>query len=147
MFHHILVPTDGSARSRRAAEIAFKLARANHARVTAFHVLPEPAAIAAIDAIPTYPLSPAAYKRKAEAAARRLLERIAARAREVHVPCQTEFKRAADPWKAIVGAARARRCDLIVMGSHARRGIEAVVVGSETRGVLTHSKTPVLVCR
>ncbi len=147
MFRHILVPTDGSARSRRAAELAFALARANHARVTAFHVLPEPAALGVIDAIPTYPQSPAAYRRAAEAAARRILERVAARAREVRVPCHTDFARAAAPWKAIVSAARAKRCDLIVMGSHARRGIEAAVVGSETRGVLTHSKTPVLVCR
>jgi nucleotide-binding universal stress UspA family protein len=50
-------------------------------------------------------------------------------------------------YQAIIDAASARTCDLIVMASHGRRGVSAVVLGSETVKVLTHSKIPVLVYR
>jgi nucleotide-binding universal stress UspA family protein len=50
-------------------------------------------------------------------------------------------------YQAIIDAAEARKCDLIVMASHRRRGVSAVVLGSETVKVLTHSKIPVLVYR
>ena len=63
------------------------------------------------------------------------------------VRCGTLFVTNEQPWRAIIRTARSRRCDLILMASHGRRGIAAVVLGSETTKVLTHSKTPVLVCR
>jgi nucleotide-binding universal stress UspA family protein len=53
----------------------------------------------------------------------------------------------ANPWEAIIKTARAKKCDLIVMASHGRRGLQALLLGSETQKVLTHSKVPVLVCR
>jgi len=53
----------------------------------------------------------------------------------------------AQVYQAIIDAASARGCDLIVMASHGRRGVSAVVLGSETVKVLTHSKIPVLVYR
>ena len=53
----------------------------------------------------------------------------------------------AQPWQAIIKSAKKRRCDLVVMASHGRRGLSAIVLGSETTKVLTHSKVPVLVCR
>jgi nucleotide-binding universal stress UspA family protein len=52
-----------------------------------------------------------------------------------------------DPWRAIIKAADSKKCDLIVRASHGRRGLAALLLGSETQKVLTHSKTPVLVCR
>ena len=52
-----------------------------------------------------------------------------------------------DPYRAIIDTAKLKGCDLIVMASHGRRGISAVVLGSETVKVLTHSATPVLVVR
>ena len=54
---------------------------------------------------------------------------------------------AAAPWEAILDAAKKARCDAVVMASHGRRGVAALLLGSETQKVLTHSKTPVLVCR
>jgi nucleotide-binding universal stress UspA family protein len=51
------------------------------------------------------------------------------------------------PWEAIIRTAGARKCDLIVMASHGRRGLAGLLLGSETQKVLTHSKIPVLVCR
>jgi len=51
------------------------------------------------------------------------------------------------PYEAIVLAAERMGCDLIMMASHGRRGVKAVLIGSETQKILTHSKIPVLVCR
>ena len=51
------------------------------------------------------------------------------------------------PYRAIIDAAESKGCDLIVMASHGRRGIAAIVLGSETVKVLTHSKIPVLIHR
>ena len=53
----------------------------------------------------------------------------------------------AQPWSAIINTARSRKCDLVVMASHGRRGLAGLLLGSETTKVLTHSKIPVLVCR
>ena len=63
------------------------------------------------------------------------------------VECQTLHTEHEQVYQAIIEAAEARRCDLIVMASHGRRGVSAVVLGSETVKVLTHSKIPVLVYR
>jgi nucleotide-binding universal stress UspA family protein len=51
------------------------------------------------------------------------------------------------PADAILAVAGKKKCDLICMASHGRRGIEGVLLGSETHKVLVHSKVPVLVCR
>jgi nucleotide-binding universal stress UspA family protein len=51
------------------------------------------------------------------------------------------------PYEAIVNVAEQKGCDLIMMASHGRRGIGALLIGSETQKVLTHSKIPVLVYR
>ena len=63
------------------------------------------------------------------------------------VVCETLHVEHEHVHQAIIDAASARRCDLIVMASHGRRGVSAVVLGSETVKVLTHSKIPVLVYR
>ena len=49
------------------------------------------------------------------------------------------------PYAAIIEAAEKNHCDLIVMASHGRKGVSALILGSETTKVLTHSKVPVLV--
>jgi len=51
------------------------------------------------------------------------------------------------PWQAIIDAAKKKKCDLIIMGSHGRSGLSGVILGSQTNKVLTHSKIPVLVTR
>lgn len=51
------------------------------------------------------------------------------------------------PYQAIIDAATEAGCDLIFMASHGRRGFSALLLGSETNKVLTHSKIPVLVYR
>lgn len=63
------------------------------------------------------------------------------------VACETMQVEHEDPYRAIIDAAESKGCDLIVMASHGRRGISAIVLGSETVKVLTHCKIPVLVYR
>jgi nucleotide-binding universal stress UspA family protein len=63
------------------------------------------------------------------------------------VPCQGATVEALHPWEAIIDHAQRTECDLIVMASHGRRGVAAMLLGSETQKLLTHSKLPVLVVR
>lgn len=149
MFKHILVPIDDSPLSMKAAKYAARLARSSRARITALHVIPPFNPPAYIDGVVPYPelYSPEEYKKSTERYARKLVAKAEAIAKTARVKCEGAFVTSEQPWKAIIKAAKGRRCDLIVMASHGRRGIAAVVLGSETTKVLTHSKTPVLVCR
>jgi nucleotide-binding universal stress UspA family protein len=75
-----------------------------------------------------------------------VLNRVANAAKQVGVLCDTVQVEDARPYQAIIATAGDRGCDLIVMASHGRSGLSAVVLGSVTNKVLTHTKTPVLVC-
>lgn len=149
MYKHILVPTDGSPLSMKAVRAAAKLAGALHARLTALYVTAPFAPPASYDGylFPVLPVdySAAEYRRSVKASAAKILARTAKAAGRVK--CATATVEHVNPWQAIIGTARSKRCDLIVMASHGRRGISGLLLGSETQKVLTHSKVPVLVCR
>ena len=149
MFRHILFPTDGSPMSHRAAKVAVELAKACKAQITAVHVIPPFAPPAYVEGILPYPelYSPEDYARITEKAAHAMLAKVEEVAKAANVPCTTAIVNGTPAWKAIVDTARHKHCDVIVMASHGRKGIEGVLLGSETNRVLTHSKTPVLVCR
>lgn len=149
MFKHILVPTDGSRLSTQAAKYAVRLARGAKTRITALHVIPPFSVPIYMDGIAPYPelYSPEEYRKSTERYARKLLAKVEALAKSAGVRCEPVSVTGETPWQAIIKAARKRRCDLIVMASHGRAGVAAVVLGSETTKVLAHSKTPVLVCR
>jgi len=87
------------------------------------------------------------YKKRIQEQAAKLLGAVAKAANAVGVACETVQIEHEHPYKAIIDTARSRGCDLIVMASHGRRGVSAIVLGSETVKVLTHSKIPVLVHR
>jgi nucleotide-binding universal stress UspA family protein len=91
--------------------------------------------------------TPIEYKKHAEAYAEKVLGTVAAAAKSAGVVCETLHIEHEHVYQAIIDAASARGCDLIVMASHGRRGVSAVVLGSQTVKVLTHSKIPVLVYR
>ena len=74
------------------------------------------------------------------------LNRVADAAKQAGVPCDTIQVKDAKPYQAIIATAADRGCDLIAMASHGRGGLSAVVLGSVTNKVLTHTKIPVLVC-
>ena len=79
--------------------------------------------------------------------AAKTLGAVAVAAKVAGVPCETVHREQEHPYQAIIDTAKLKGCDLIVMASHGRRGIAAIVLGSETVKVLTHSKIPVLVYR
>ena len=149
MFKHILVPTDGTTLSLKAAKAAMAMARKHKAKVTAIHVIPPWTPPMGTDGVIYYPdtFSPREYKKVTEAEARRALEKVEALANRARVRFDALFVTDDAPWEAIVGAARRKKCDLVVMASHGRRGVSGMILGSETAKVLTHCKVPVLVTR
>lgn len=147
MFQHILVPTDGSTLSADAVRKAVDLARTFGARITFFHVKPSYPTDIFRHAGTFEPISRQQFTQLVDSQAQRILgdaERVA-KAAGVAYALLAEVSDA--PYKGILSAAEQEHCDLIFMASHGRRGIGAVLVGSETQRVLTHSKLPVLVCR
>ena len=144
MHRHILIPTDGSDLSKQAIEYGIALAKAVNAQVTGltvstpFHF--------AVDS-DTLTDTPESYKKRMTEVAAKHLRQVNDVAVEAGVSCNVMHAEHEHPYQAIIDAANERGCDLIVMASHGRRGISAVLLGSETVKVLTHSKIPVLVCR
>ena len=145
MYKHILIPTDGSDLSWMAVRQGIALAKALNARVTALTVSPsfqtftvDPVMVAN---------TPEQYRKECEAAAARYLGVATESAKAVGVPCEGVHVVGDHPYQAIIETAQAKDCDLIVMASHGRRGVGALLLGSETTKVLTHSKIPVLVWR
>ena len=149
MFRHILVPTDGSALSLKAAKAAVDLAKVHGAKITAIHVMAPYVPPTGGDGIMYYPesFSPQEYRKAVEKEAERALAKVRRLADAGKVPFSPLAVTNDQPWEAIVNAAKKRKCDVIVMASHGRRGIAGLLLGSETTKVLTHSRTPVLVCR
>ncbi|ABS67474.1 universal stress protein [Xanthobacter versatilis] len=145
MYKNILVATDGSALSDLAVTQAVDLAAALHARlvlVTAsepFHLLTtEAEQIADTEDI---------YRRTMQHRADRILGAAAEKAAAKGVEAATVHVENDHPHEAIIATAEREKCDLIVMASHGRRGFSALVLGSQTTKVLTHSTIPVLVVR
>ena len=149
MFKHILVATDASEHSQQTAQRGLELAKQLGASVTALYVVPiRPSLLesfftpAALDERVTAQIE-AAFKSRGE----RALDEIEQSAKKMGVAFERVIQRHADVWKAILRMADSDECDLIVMAAHGRRGLEALLIGSETQKVLTHSKIPVLVYR
>ena len=145
MFKNILVPTDGSDLAAKAVEQGVLFAKEIGAKITAVTVT-EPFELVSVSQI-QLEYTPIEYKKHAEAHAEKVLGIVSAAAKSAGVACETLHTEHEQVYQAIIEAAEARRCDLIVMASHGRRGVSAVVLGSETVKVLTHSKIPVLVYR
>jgi|SRR5262245_8323902 len=150
MYRHILIPTDGSELAEHAVTNGLSFAKSVGAKVTVIIVVdrfdwlsvPETRASQrqAFDAL-------AKHNEQVKKHAANVLSRVADAAKQAGVPCDTMHAEAAQPHQAIIAAASDRGCDLIVMASHGRGGLSAVVLGSVTNKVLTHTKTPVLVYR
>lgn len=147
MFKHILLPTDGSKLSGKAVKAGIDFAKKTGARVTAIHVVPE-FALMVDDGITM--LSPVLKKRfedEGRARAQKMLDEISRQARARGVRCTTLCEASDLPYLQIITVARKKKCDLIMMASHGRRGLSSLLLGSETAKVLLHSKVPVLVVR
>lgn len=147
MFKHLLIPTDGSKLSNDALERAVQFARETGARLTALHVMPEyiPPAFAEFPAAGQ--ASFAEFMKATEENGKSILDAAGQAAKAAGVACDAVSVRHTQPYRAIIDVAREKGCDLIFMSSHGRRGLSALVLGSETNKVLTHSSIPVLVFR
>lgn len=145
MYKHLLVPTDGSPLSDYAVDQALALAKALGAKVTFFTAV-EPFHVIAY--VPDQLVeSRSTYDEHARKAADERLVAAAAKATAAGVAHTTEVATCEDPHEAIIVLAKEKDCDLIAMASHGRRGVKALVLGSVTAKVLTHSEVPVLVYR
>ena len=147
MYKHILIPTDGSELSAKAVEAGVEFARFIHARVTGFTAIPEYQIPSEAELMTRHAKLQPEYERDAKKHAELALQPIADRARAAGVDYDAEFTLSDFPHEAIIRAAEKNGCDLIFMASHGRRGLSALVHGSETQGVLTHSTIPTLVYR
>lgn len=144
MFQHILLPTDGSELSMKAVQHGLALAKALGAKVTAMTVQP-PFNDFVVEGI-TITVSDADRQQMASEFDHRLdSARAEAERQGVHLATVQAEDR--EPWRAIIQVAKDKGADLIVMASHGRRGVSAMVLGSETQKLLTHSAVPVLVYR
>ena len=147
MYKHILVSTDGSKLSQKAIKSAVRLAKSVGARLSGIYVMPEYMPIYGEASLYITQMSSKTFKAAMDKDANAALALIAKEADAARVAFAGIKATNAQPWSAIIRAARAKKCDLIVMASHGRRGLAGLLLGSETAKVLTHSKVPVLVCR
>jgi nucleotide-binding universal stress UspA family protein len=144
MFQRILVPTDGSDITTKAVESAVELAKALNARVFTLSVK-EPFPYSAISEM--QPIPPQEFFDAQERIATQRVLAVRDLCEKSAVSCDAQTVEAIHPWEAIIDHAKQQGCDLIVMASHGRRGVSALLLGSETQKVLTHSKVPVLIVR
>ena len=148
MYRHILIPTDGSELAEHAVTNGLSLAKSLGAKVSVI-IVEEPFDWLSVSETKAQQalgeLAKHAQQVKTHAAS--LLIGVAHAAQQAGLSCDTIQVDNEQPYKAIIATAADSGCDLIVMASHGRKGVQAVLLGSETQKVLTHSRIPVLVCR
>jgi nucleotide-binding universal stress UspA family protein len=145
MYKTILVPTDGSALSDKAIRTAVEFAQLTGARLVGVSVA-EP-----------YPYSPmsegaitidaSAYQEKMTDIAKLNVQKIADAASAANVICETHVRQSFSPYEDIIDVANLQGCDIVIMASHGRTGLNKLFLGSETQKVMAHSMLPVLVIR
>ena len=144
MYTRILVATDGSDITSKAVQAAIGLARLSGGSLVAISVK-EPFPYSAISEM--QPVPPQEFYDAQERIAAQRIKEVIGAAEASGLKCDGFTVEALHPWEAILDQAKTAGCDLIVMASHGRRGIAALLLGSETSRVLTHSELPVLVVK
>ena len=144
MFKRILVPTDGSDITEKAVAKAIELAKTVGAPIYTISVK-EPFPYSAISEM--QPTPPQEFFDAQERIAAARVKAVSDACSAAGVKCSGHTVEALHPWEAIIDHAARMDCDLLVMASHGRRGMVALLLGSETQKVLTHSTIPVLVVR
>lgn len=145
MYKRILLPTDGSDASERAILSGIDFAKEIGAEVVAMTATPAFHLFTSDSEM--LEQTPEQYAEASRTRAQRMLDEVAAAARNAGVPCTAVQVVSDEPYDAIIHAARDHMCDLIVMASHGRKGVKGLLLGSETQKVLVHSAIPVLVHR
>lgn len=147
MFKNILVPTDGSKLSMKAVDKAIEFSKATGAALTVLTVIPPYPMTPAGDGYVLEPISGDAWDKVMKDRADKILAGAEKRAKARNFSVQLMAVRNGLAYDGIIASAKKRKCDLIIMASHGRSSLSALLLGSETTKVLTHSSIPVLVCR
>jgi len=149
MYKHILIATDGSELSEKGLDHGLALAKALGAAVTVVTVTANeflsPYEMAEEAGRGNNPLE--TYRNAMKKEADKILEAASAKARAAGVDIRTAHIAERHPAEGIVEAATDRKCDLIIMASHGRRGVQRLMLGSQTAEVVTTTTIPVLVVR
>ena len=148
-YKHIMLPVDGSELSRKAEKECIAFAKASGAKVTAIHVISHFHLHFQPWATPKWVHTRIEKEHEEEARqiAQKMILALTTRAKKEGVECDGLAVVGDHPYEEIINNAEKCNCDLIMMASHGRRGLDAVLLGSETVKVLTHTKIPVLVVR
>lgn len=145
MYKHLLIPTDGSELSKKAVQHGIALAKACKAKVTAITVS---APFLSYVAEPVLVLDSAdRYREVVLTQTKHAFDVVRHAAEKAGVACELVHVEHDHPYQAIIDTVKAKKCDLIVMASHGRNGVSAVLLGSVTAKVLAHCTVPVLVYR
>jgi nucleotide-binding universal stress UspA family protein len=147
MYANILVATDGSRLSAKAVTHGIALAKALGSRITAFYSSREYPTPAYAEGMVYAPMSKRDYAALCKKEAGKVLQDVVRKGGAAGVAVTPVQAIAPSPWEGILRAARRNKCDAIVMASHGRRGVSALLLGSETQKVLAHSRLPVIVVR
>lgn len=145
MLDNVLIPTDGTELSAKAAAYGVQLAKKLGAKVTAVTVT-APAEAIMVGEVQVV-RHPAEYEQRVATESAKMLDVVASLAKAAGVPCETVQARDELPWHGILQTAKAKSADVIVIASHGRRGLSAMVIGSETQKVVNHSSIPVMIYR
>ena len=149
MYSHVLIATDGSELAMRGLEQGLALAQKIDAKVTILNVTEMFPIYAAWGEYSGVAVAPAieAHQAMGKELAEKILSADYNIAAELNVECHTVHAVDMRPAEGNVETANDRGCDLLVMASHGRRGLDQLFLGSQTIEVLTHSTVPVLVVR
>ncbi len=148
MYKHILIPTDGSDTAEKAVRAGIEFAREANAKVTWFTAVPEYELPSQAEIMARHHVvTPDEHERRSRDTAHAIFGNIEPRARAAGIDYDTDYVQSDQPYRAIIDAAKRHGCDLIFMSSHGRHGISALVHGSQTQDVLSHSTIPTLVYR
>ena len=145
MFKKILVPTDGSPISEKSAKAAVEFAAATGASIVALSVaqlypymlMPEAGAMVDLSV----------YEEAQDQTAQKHVDVVKQLAANAKVACEAIATRGVHPYEEILATASAKQCDVIWIASHGRRGLDKLLLGSETQRVLAHAAVPVIVYR
>ena len=145
MYRHILLPTDGSALSKKAVRAGIAFARRIGAKVTGFYSPEQYEVLTYGEYFPPDLMSRAEWERRSKRTAEKVLAYVQKEAKARGVRYNGFYLASLAPWQAIVDAAKKKKCDLIFMASHGRTGVAGLLLGSQASKVLAHSKVPVLI--
>lgn len=146
MFKHVLIPTDGSPVSNKAAKAAIALASALGAKVTAYCAVEELQPVY-VEGYAFDQKTIAGFEGGARKVGQRRVDAIGKIAKAAGVPFASVVTKTPAAYEGIIDAAKKQKCDVIFMASHGRRGLSKLIMGSVTQQVLTHAKLPVVVYR